>query len=90
MNSNGVKITVTSKGQIVIPAGFREKFGIKKGTQVLVTESNSGILLQPITAGAVRRAYGVLKQPRKPGEKSFAEEWAEHKKEEREFEEHKI
>jgi hypothetical protein len=36
---------------------------------------------------AIRRSYGMLK--RKPGAKSFAEEWAEHKREEMELEEAK-
>lgn len=38
--------------------------------------------------GAIRRGFGLLK--RKPGGKSFAEEWAEHKQEERELEEAKL
>ncbi len=33
---------------------------------------------------AIKRAYGSLK--RKPGEKPFAQEWAEHKREEKELE----
>jgi hypothetical protein len=37
--------------------------------------------------GAIRRARGILK--RKPGGKSFAEEWAGHKQEERELEDAK-
>jgi hypothetical protein len=38
---------------------------------------------------AIRRAHGILKRPRQPGEKSFAEEWAEHKREEIALEEAK-
>lgn len=37
---------------------------------------------------AVERAYGIIKH--KSGDKSFAEEWAEHKREERELEEAKF
>ena len=41
----------TSKGQIVIPASIRRKFGIKEGTriQVTVNEKAHEIILKPIT-----------------------------------------
>lgn len=39
------------------------------------------------TEGAISRLHGILK--RKPGEKSFTEEWAEHKREEITLEERK-
>jgi len=41
--------TVTVKGQIVIPAKLRHKFGIKKGTQVYLYEKGGEIVVQPIT-----------------------------------------
>ena len=44
-----------------------------------------GILLRPVTHWAVKRGFGLLK--RKPGTHPFQEEWAEHKREERELEE---
>ena len=37
---------------------------------------------------AIRRARGII--PRKPGEKPFAEQWAEHKREELALEERKF
>jgi len=39
----------------------------------------------PVTAALIKRGRGILK--RKAGEKSLAEEWAEHKKQERKLEE---
>ena len=45
------------------------------------------ILIQPVTRHAINRLRGILK--RKPGGKSFAEEWADHKREELELEERK-
>jgi hypothetical protein len=38
---------------------------------------------------AIRRAHAILKRPRRPGEKSFVEEWADHKREELALEEPK-
>jgi hypothetical protein len=46
-----------------------------------------GHLLTPVTTGTIWRARGILK--RKSGQKSMAEEWTEHKKEERDMEEAK-
>ena len=43
------RIFVTARGQIVIPAKLRRKFGIKKGTRVCVHERDGEIAIQPIT-----------------------------------------
>ncbi len=77
----------TTKGQIVIPLRLRKQFQIEDGTKAVVQATPEGILLKPVTAATIRRLRGILK--RKPGDKSFAEEWAEHKREEMELEEAK-
>ena len=51
----------TTKGQIVIPAPLRRKYGIKKGTRIHISEENGRIILQPITPDLVRRLRGSLK-----------------------------
>ena len=38
-------VSISSKGQIVIPKTLRKKYEIKKGTKLLVKESEKGILL---------------------------------------------
>ena len=75
----------TSKGQVVIPRRLRKEFNIEEGTRAVVTATPDGILIKPVTRHAIDRLRGILK--RKPGGKSFAEEWAEHKREELEIEE---
>jgi AbrB family looped-hinge helix DNA binding protein len=77
----------TTKGQVVIPAWLRKQFHIEDGTKAIVEATPEGILLKPVTAVTIRRLRGILK--RKPDEKPFAEEWAEHKREEIELEEAK-
>jgi AbrB family looped-hinge helix DNA binding protein len=72
------------KGQVVIPRRLRDKFEIKEGTRAYVEETPDGILIKPVTRWAIERGFGLVK--RRPGGKSFAEEWAEHKREERELE----
>ena len=74
----------TTKGQVVIPRRLRKEFHIEDGTRALVTATPDGILLRPVTKRSIDRLHGILK--RKPGDKPFAEEWAGHKKSERELE----
>jgi AbrB family looped-hinge helix DNA binding protein len=72
------------KGQVVIPRRLRKQFHIENGTKAIVEATTDGILLKPVTRWAIERGYCLLK--RKPGGKPFAEEWAEHKREERDLE----
>ena len=74
----------TTKGQVVIPHRLRKEFHIGAGTRAIVTATPEGILLKPVTKRGIGRLHGILK--RKPGDKPFAEEWAEHKRRERELE----
>ena len=89
MNATEQSETVwfTAKGQVVIPRRLRKEFHIEEGTRAVVTATPGGILIQPVTRHAINRLRGILK--RKPGGKSFAEEWADHKREELELEERK-
>lgn len=80
-------IRFTVKGQVVIPRWLRKEFEIEEGTRALVQATTEGILLKPVTAARIHRLRGILK--RKPGEKPFAQEWAEHKAEEKALEDAK-
>lgn len=87
--SKADSVRFNAEGQVVIPAWLRREFHIEDGTKAIVQATPDGILLKPVTRWAINRLRGVLKRERKPGEKSFAEEWAEHKREELELEEAK-
>jgi len=52
---------VTTKGQLVIPARIRRRFGIKAGTRVRFVERDGEIVLQPVTSAAIRGLCGILK-----------------------------
>ncbi len=80
-------VQFTTKGQVVIPLRLRKQFHIEDGTKAVVQATPEGILLKPVTSVTIRRLKGILK--RNPGDKPFAKEWAEHKKEEKELEEAK-
>lgn len=77
----------TTKGQVVIPLRLRKLFHIEDGTRAIVSATDEGILLKPVTAALIKRGRGIIK--RKPGEPPMSEWWAEHKRQERELEEAK-
>lgn len=52
---------VTTKGQLVIPARLRRRFGIKKGTRVTFSEQDGRIIIQPVTREFIRGLRGSLK-----------------------------
>jgi len=41
--------SLSTKGQIVIPQGIREKLGLEPGTKLIVIQEGDSILLKPIT-----------------------------------------
>jgi len=51
----------TVKGQIVIPASLRRKYGIKNGTKIIVTDIGDAILLKPVTEQYLQNLQGSLK-----------------------------
>ena len=87
MTESTSAVWFTTKGQVVIPLRLRKQFHIEEGTKAIVEATDDGILLKPVTAVTIRRLRCILK--RKPGEKPFAEEMAEHKREEKKMEEAK-
>jgi antitoxin PrlF len=54
-------ITMTSKGQVTLPAATRAKLRLVAGTKLTVTENDRGeIVLRPKT-GDIRNLKGILK-----------------------------
>ena len=51
----------TIKGQIVIPASLRRKYGIKNGTKIIVTDLGDSISLKPVTEQYLKNLQGSLK-----------------------------
>ena len=51
---------VTTKGQLVIPAKMRRKFGIKPGTRVNFFEEKDGIKIIPVTSETIKKNIGFL------------------------------
>ena len=55
-------VTVTTKGQIAIPAKTRKLLGIVKGTRLYVEERGDEIVLRPLTSDYLEKTAGILKQ----------------------------
>jgi len=73
---------ISSKGQVVIPADLREKYGLDQGTRATWTEEEGRLVLTPMTAQRIKEIRGFLK-PR-PGEPTmFDELFAERERERR-------
>ena len=51
----------TVKGQIVIPASLRRKYGIKNGTKIIITDNGDSINLKPVTEQYLKKLQGSLK-----------------------------
>ena len=52
--------TITSKGQIVIPAKLRRRYGLKPGIKVYFIERDNEILFQPVTKEYLKSVHGML------------------------------
>ena len=72
--------TVTTKGQLVIPAKLRRKYAIHKGTQVAFVEEENRLVLQPLTPEFIRSLRGSFK-----GEPSASKILLEERKRDREL-----
>jgi AbrB family looped-hinge helix DNA binding protein len=53
--------TVSSKGQMVIPAAIRESMGIEPGTRVSVRQEGARLILEPQTLAAKLRIIKELR-----------------------------
>jgi AbrB family looped-hinge helix DNA binding protein len=79
----------TEKGQIVIPAALRKKYGIKKGTRIQVYEQDDHIVLNPLSPEVIRARLDKL-QGLVSGGPSLTKELEEERARDREKEERKI
>jgi AbrB family looped-hinge helix DNA binding protein len=56
-----MEIRVNEKGQIIIPAKLRKKYGIKTGTRFIISDTGNSIIIKPITDQYLKNIQGSLK-----------------------------
>jgi AbrB family looped-hinge helix DNA binding protein len=77
---------VTSKGQLVIPARLRRRYGIKAGTKVCFIERDNEILFQPVTKEYISSVRGMLKSNTSVTQALLKERARDNKREEAKLE----
>jgi AbrB family looped-hinge helix DNA binding protein len=77
--------TMTSKGQIVVPAKLRKRYGLRPGVKVYFIERNDEILFQPLTKETIQGVHGLL-----ASETSVTKELLQERARDREHEEAKL
>ncbi len=82
-------VYVTSKGQLVVPARLRRKYGIKPGTKVCFIERGNEILFQPVTREYIRSVCGMLKSETSVTQELLKERAQDRDREEAKFEKHR-
>ena len=54
-----VESVVSVKGQVVIPACLRKKYGIKRGSHITFYEKGGEIIIRPLTDEYIRAIAGI-------------------------------
>jgi AbrB family looped-hinge helix DNA binding protein len=75
-NTSVAVTTITSKGQITLPAEFRKREGFHPGDKVIVRECDGGLIVESATAAA-DRLYGMLADVAAGKPPATIEEWDE-------------
>jgi AbrB family looped-hinge helix DNA binding protein len=68
-----LKVTMSTRGQIVIPAEVRRRLGLKTGTRLRVYDSDGKIVLVPEIEDPVSAGLGFLKRDKDRRETSDRE-----------------
>jgi len=80
-----IYVTVSTKGQFVIPANIREELGIEPGTRIAIRREGPEVILKPETLTAklatIRKLRGIT-----AGGPSLCDELLEDRRQERERE----
>ncbi len=79
------KAIVSAKGQIVIPAELRRKYGIKPGTRICCLGRGHEIILQPVTKEYFRSLVGMFKSKTSITKALLKERALDKKREEAKF-----
>ena len=54
-------VTVSSKGQVVVPSEFRKRYNLKPGSKIEFLDNGNEIVLIPLPRDSFKASYGILK-----------------------------
>ena len=66
-----MRIRISSKGQVVLPAGIRRKYGLAAGSELELVDAGDHLVVWPAASDPVIRLRGFLSA--RPGERSLVE-----------------
>jgi AbrB family looped-hinge helix DNA binding protein len=66
-----MRIRMSSKGQVVLPAGVRRKYGLAAGDELELVDAGDHLVVWPTVADSAARLRGLLSAG--PGEKSLTQ-----------------
>lgn len=66
-----MRVRVSSKGQVVLPATVRRKYGLTAGSELELADSGDHLALWPVTSDPVERLRGLLAAA--PGQRMLTE-----------------
>lgn len=74
-----MNITVSSKGQVVIPQEIREKMKIKEGQRVKIEEVGGTIIIVPVPKDPIKALKGITKETKESTKivRALRKEWKE-------------
>ena len=61
---------MSSKGQVVIPEGIRERLDLKAGSQFVVVGEKDTVILKAISPPSMSEFYGLIAEARRQAKKS--------------------
>ena len=77
---------IDNQGRLVLPASWREKHGVKPGTELVVLDTKDGRLSVQTVMQAVREAQEIIRRTTRPGQGSAVDELLRERRREVELE----
>ncbi len=78
-----MRLTISSKGWVVIPVDFRRKYGLKPGDAVNIVDYGGVLALVPAMKDPVREAMGLFKSHESTTEMLLEERRKDREREDR-------
>ena len=79
-------LRMDNQGRITLPAAWRERHGVKPGTELVVLETKDGRLSMQTVIQAVRQAQEIVRRTTRPSKESAVDQLLRERRQEVELE----